>query len=98
VSQAQVSNRVDRPVKDCCDHTLGPADAAITLVEYGSYACPYPRAANERIAEVRDQFGDRLGYVFRHGPVPGSDIAPNVPRNWRSMLAIPSAFGRPMSP
>ena len=58
-----------------CDHVLGPADAQITLVEYGSYACPYCRAANESIAEVRDQFGDRLRYVFRHRPLTGSDIA-----------------------
>ena len=70
-----VSNRLDRPVDDGYDHTLGPANAAITLVEYGSYACPYCRAANERIAEVRDQLGDRLRYVFRHRPVPRSDLA-----------------------
>jgi Na+:H+ antiporter, NhaA family len=44
-------------------------------VEYGSYDCPHCRAANERIAEVRGQFGDRLRYVFRHRPIPGSDIA-----------------------
>ena len=37
------------------DHVLGPLGADITLVEYGSYACPYCRAANERIAEVRDR-------------------------------------------
>ena len=50
-------------------------EAAITLVEYGSYACPYCRAANERIAEVRDQFGERLRYVFRHKPLAGNDLA-----------------------
>ena len=47
----------------------------ITLVEYGSYACPYCRAANERIAEVRDQFGDRMRYVFRHRPLIGVELA-----------------------
>ena len=57
------------------DHILGPANAAITLVEYGSYACPYCRAANERIAEVRDQFGDRMRYVFRHRPLVGVELA-----------------------
>jgi len=62
-------------VDDSRDHVLGPADAPITLVEYGSYACPYCRAANERIAEIRHQLGDRLRYVFRHYPLPGSDIA-----------------------
>jgi NhaA family Na+:H+ antiporter len=57
------------------DHVLGDADAAITLVEYGSYACDFCRAANERLASLRDQLGDRLRYVFRHRPLRGSDIA-----------------------
>src|SRR5690606_32001875 len=46
-----------------------------TLVEYGSYACPFCRAANERIAELREQFGERMRYVFRHKPLAGSDLA-----------------------
>ncbi len=74
-SAAIVSRRLDRPVDPSRDHVLGPPDAEITLVEYGSYDCPHCRAANERIAEVREQFGDRLLYVFRHRPVTGSDIA-----------------------
>jgi Na+:H+ antiporter, NhaA family len=68
-------NWLDRPVNETFDHVLGPADADITLVEYGSYACPYCRAANERIAEVRNQFGDRLRYVFRHRPLIGVELA-----------------------
>jgi Na+:H+ antiporter, NhaA family len=75
MSDLTLSNRLDRPVDDKSDHVLGPADAPITLVEYGSYACPYCRAANERIAEVRDQFGDRMRYVFRHRPLTGVEIA-----------------------
>jgi NhaA family Na+:H+ antiporter len=68
-------DRLDRPVDASADHVLGPADAEITLVEYGSYACPHCRVANERIAEVRDRFGERMRYVFRHRPLTGSDIA-----------------------
>jgi len=75
MSQEEIRNRLDPPVDAAHDHILGPADAELTLVEYGSYACPYCRAANERITEVRDRFGDRLRYVFRHRPVTGSDIA-----------------------
>lgn len=67
--------RLDRPVDDDLDHILGPVQAPITLVEYGSYACPHCRAANERITEVRNQLGERLRYVFRHRPLIGSDIA-----------------------
>jgi NhaA family Na+:H+ antiporter len=47
----------------------------VTLVEYGSYACPYCRAANEEIADVRDRLGDRIRYVFRHRPLTGNDLA-----------------------
>ncbi len=57
------------------DHVLGPEHATITLVEYGSYACDFCRAANERLAGLRDRLGDRLRYVFRHRPLRGSDIA-----------------------
>lgn len=75
MSQAAIANRLDRPVDDAADHVLGPGRAQITLVEYGSYACPHCRAANERIAEIRDQLGERVRYVFRHRPLTGSDIA-----------------------
>ena len=75
MAQARLSNRLDRPVDQVRDHVLGAPDAEITLVEYGSYACPYCRAANEQIARVRDPFGDRLRYVFRHRPLTGSELA-----------------------
>jgi NhaA family Na+:H+ antiporter len=68
------SHRLDRPVDENHDHVLGTG-AEITLVEYGSYACPYCRAANEQIANVRDQFGERLRYVFRHRPLTNNDLA-----------------------
>jgi len=64
-------DRLDRPVDTGFDHVLGPPGAEVTLVEYGSYACPHCRAANERIAAVRDRFGERMRYVFR--PEAGSE-------------------------
>jgi NhaA family Na+:H+ antiporter len=69
------TNRLDRPVDEAYDHVLGPSDAEITLVAYGSYADPASRLAHGRVAAMRSQFGNRLRYVFRHRPVPGSDIA-----------------------
>jgi Na+:H+ antiporter, NhaA family len=92
------TDRLDRPVDDVLDHVLGPANAPITLVEYGSYACPHCRAANERITEVRGQLGDRLRYVFRHRPLIGSDIArpaaelaesaPNHEKFWQAHVTL----------
>src|SRR5690606_8741079 len=76
LSTAEAPNaRLDRPVDDREDHVLGANNAPITLVEYGSYDCPHCRAANERIAEVRTQLGDRLRYVYRHRPITGSELA-----------------------
>ncbi|MCI0516902.1 MAG: DsbA family protein, partial [Woeseiaceae bacterium] len=75
MTQSATRHWLDRPVAPDRDHILGPAGADLTLVEYGSYACPHCRAANDRIAEVRDRFGDRMRYVFRHRPLTGSDLA-----------------------
>jgi NhaA family Na+:H+ antiporter len=57
------------------DHVLGNADAEITLVEYGSYACPYCRSAHEVVADLRHRFGDRMRYVFRQRPISHSEDA-----------------------
>ena len=63
------------PLDPAKDHILGPVDAEIALVEYGSYACAHCRAAHERIVALRDEFGDRLLHAFRHRPLPGNDLA-----------------------
>lgn len=67
--------KLDPPVDSGRDHVLGNPEAAITLVEYGSYACPYCHAVHGVIADLRDRFGDRLRYVFRHRPIVDSDEA-----------------------
>lgn len=69
------SQRLVPPVDPERDHLLGDQSAPITLVEYGSYACSHCRAAHDRIVDARDEFGDRLAHVFRHRPLPGSQLA-----------------------
>jgi NhaA family Na+:H+ antiporter len=51
------------------DHSRGPHDATVTLVEYGDYECPYCRQVVPVIWELRERFGQRLRYVFRHFPL-----------------------------
>ena len=69
------SSWLDRAIDADTDHVLGPFGAEIMLVEYGSYACPHCRAANERIAQVRGELGERVQYVFRHLPLSNNDMA-----------------------
>jgi protein-disulfide isomerase len=55
------------PVTDK-DHAIGPADAPITIVEYGDYECPTCLNALPVLQEVQRRLGDRLRFVFRHFP------------------------------
>jgi NhaA family Na+:H+ antiporter len=57
------------------DHILGPADAEMTLVEYGSYACRACYAVHEVIEGLRSRFGERMRYVFRHLPLADNEDA-----------------------
>jgi protein-disulfide isomerase len=57
------------PVDEERDHIEGPADAAVTLLEYGDYECPYCGAAYPIVKEVQARMGDRLRFVFRNFPI-----------------------------
>jgi NhaA family Na+:H+ antiporter len=74
MSESQ-SNWLNRPVDGARDHCLGDGGADITLLEYGSYDCPYCRGAHEVVANLRDRFGERMRYVFRHRPITDDDVA-----------------------
>src|SRR5205809_6330549 len=57
------------PVTEGRDHIQGTADAAVTLVEYGDYQCPYCGAAYPIVKEVQSRMGERLRFVFRNFPI-----------------------------
>ncbi len=67
--------KLDPPIDLDRDHVLGPPDAEMTLVEYGSYACRPCHTVHEVIEGLRSRFGERMRYVFRHLPVAASDDA-----------------------
>jgi protein-disulfide isomerase len=56
------------PVNDS-DHIDGPADAPVTLVEYGDYECPYCGQAYVILQQLKELFGDQLRVVYRHFPL-----------------------------
>ncbi|MCW2900112.1 MAG: Periplasmic thiol:disulfide interchange protein DsbA [Streptosporangiaceae bacterium] len=57
------------PVSEGRDHVEGPADAVVTLVEYGDYECPYSGAAYPVIKEAQARMGSQLRFVFRNFPI-----------------------------
>jgi Na+/H+ antiporter NhaA len=51
------------------DHVRGRPDAAVTLVEYGDFECPYCGRAEDVVRELLVAAGDDLRYVWRHLPL-----------------------------
>src|SRR5690606_1080884 len=69
-TEADLPRFLDTPVDPERDHISGPVDAPLTLVEYGDYECPFCAHATGVLQQLRDRFGDRLRYVYRHLPLP----------------------------
>jgi protein-disulfide isomerase len=51
------------------DHAQGPANAPVTLVEYGDYECPHCGRAHPIVKDVQRRLGKKLRFVFRHFPL-----------------------------
>lgn len=51
------------------DHSTGPADAPVTLVEYGDFECSYCGMAFSIVKQVQDAMGNHLRFVFRNFPL-----------------------------
>ncbi len=58
--------RVDEIGND--EHVRGPADAALTVIEYGDFQCPYSARAHHALRELDGQFGG-IRLVYRHLPL-----------------------------
>jgi protein-disulfide isomerase len=69
MSTTQWETTLTEPVDEERDHVQGAADAAVTLVEYGDYECPYCGAAYPIVKEIQARMGDRLRFVFRNFPI-----------------------------
>ncbi len=58
-----------QPPTRASDHSLGPSNAPVELVEFGDYECPYCRTAHAIVKALIAEFGDGLRYVFRNYPL-----------------------------
>ena len=59
------------PLSDT-DHIRGPgldADAAVSLVQYGDFECPYSKQVHQIVREVMGSHPGRVRFAFRHFPV-----------------------------
>jgi protein-disulfide isomerase len=69
MSTTQWEGVLTMAVNEDRDHIQGPAGAAVTLVQYGDYECPYCGAAYPIIKDVQARMGERMRFVFRNFPI-----------------------------
>jgi protein-disulfide isomerase len=50
-------------------HVYGSPEAAVRVVEYGDFECPYCRAAAPVLKELVDDSGGEVALVYRHFPL-----------------------------
>ena len=51
------------------DHTLGPAGALVTVLEYGDYECPFCRGAYRDVHRMLDLYPGSILFAFRNFPI-----------------------------
>ncbi|MGV9790897.1 Na+/H+ antiporter NhaA [Streptomyces sp. NPDC003435] len=64
------------PVDPERDHIRGPRDAAVTVVKYGDFECPYCAQAEPMMRQLRDDVGGDIRFVWRHLPL--DDVHPRA--------------------
>src|SRR5438105_12419476 len=64
----RIAARLATPVT-ADDHVQGPAEAEVTLLQYGDYECPYTRLSRHSIHALQREFPDTLRFVYRHFPL-----------------------------
>jgi protein-disulfide isomerase len=90
-TDADLPRRLDQPVDPRRDPIRGPAEAPITVVEYGDYECPFCAAVTGVADELRARFGNDIRYVFRQLPL--TDLHPHAELAARAAVAA-QAQGR----
>jgi len=60
------------------DPADGPADAAITIVEFSDYQCPFCARVTPTMAQVMKTYGGKVRRVFKDFPLPSHPQAPKA--------------------
>lgn len=80
-----------RPAVGPQDHVQGGSGAAITLVEYGDYQCPYCGRAYPIVKALQQQLGDRMRFVFRNFPL--NELHPHALHAAEATESVAAHFG-----
>jgi protein-disulfide isomerase len=51
------------------DPSIGPADAKVTVIEFGCLSCPYTRMAEPTVKELINRYGNQIRFVYKDFPL-----------------------------
>ena len=54
---------------------LGSSDAPLVLVEYSDFECPFCKRGLETVNNLREKYGDKLKFIYKHLPLSFHDNA-----------------------
>jgi protein-disulfide isomerase len=52
------------------DASFGPATAAVQIVEFSDFQCPYCSRAADAVHKIKEKYGDKVHFTFRQFPLP----------------------------
>ena len=58
------------------NHVTGNTSAKVNLTEYGDFQCPACKSYYPIVKEIKQQYGDKIAFQFRHFPL--TQIHPNA--------------------
>lgn len=72
------SGEVTQPITGgtIADHVSGSAENKVVLIEYGDFQCPACLNAYPTLKELKEQYKDKLTFVFRNLPL--TNVHPNA--------------------
>lgn len=76
---AALEQQFNNPLKPVIEESRafsGPKDAAITIVEYSDFQCPFCSRGHKTIEEVKEMYPGQIKVVFKHLPL---DFHPQAP-------------------
>jgi protein-disulfide isomerase len=81
--EQRLAKRVDVPLDGA--PVKGPADAAITIVEFSDFECPFCKRVLPTLDQIQKEYEGKVRFAFRHNPLPFHEAA--VPVHLAAMAA-----------